>query len=186
MVGCAFLAMFAFVMAFVTLADLDLDLDFAFDGGASEAELAAAATTIPPSPADCVALNQLLDIAAATARVNFDADTLRHDFATYRTRVDFHLAVFAGPGCKQRSTPRRDRCGRTSPMRATPSLEASTSSDAHRLESTTTRSRAARGYTELEIADELLGPTCGGRLSVPSDEALRYSTEQTPVSAGAP
>src|SRR4051812_42126117 len=188
-VGVAFGALFggcALLLASIHTIDLSKDLNFGeihinfpkidLSGidlfpSATKQELATAATTVPPTHADCVAFRRVADAGTVVGKVNFGANT-GSNFASYRDRlsrglitydVGLRAAIAAARGPLRAHLVQAERAvlaGLTRIRRAT----APTDYDPAR--------ESLKGYEELRIAQQLLRSRCGGRLAPRVDEAL--------------
>jgi hypothetical protein len=164
-----FVALFAGCTAFFSVVDPfsfpDLGLEGDFGPRPTPEERAAAATTVPPSAADCAAINRLAPASAAVARANFDEQLRTSDFASYRQRLTLLLTAFDAhlrAATSAAEGPMRDHLEATRGSVALGLLDltaAGRSADYNSL------GPAAAGYFDLLIADELLGETCGGVLA---------------------
>jgi hypothetical protein len=148
--------------------------------GATRRELAMAATTVPPTPDACRAFHEVKSIAVGTARVDLDFALAQRDFQQYRAELTLLLVAF-----------HRDLttavAGAAGPMR-THLLATRRSVDAGLADLRAARftddydptQYSATGWSELQIAQQLLGETCGGGLA-PSFDAVSGFFSFAPV-----
>ncbi len=137
---------------------------------ASPRELAVAATTVPPTPRACGAFHDIRSIGTATGRVDLDIALQHRDFPHYKAALTLLLIAFdrdLARAIPAASGPLRDhlalaRGSVDAGLAAIRSARVATDYDPV--------THAEAGWSQLEIADQLLGASCGGGLAPPPQD----------------
>ena len=181
--GCAALLATAgtFELSKITLGG-DIHLHFPnlqlpdFAPKATKAELAEAATTVPPTHSDCVAYQRVADAGTTVGELNF-ADPTRFD--AYRTRVSHVLYVYdvdLRAAITHAQGPLRTHLTKAERAVATGLVQIDRATTSRQYD---VFDQAANGYTELSIAQQLLLGHCGRGVEPDVNKAFNAMTRST-------